>query len=463
MPGDLALVAGALFARRKTDPYGNLHIQLVDARQRHIASFQTLTGCQQVQTAAYSYDDANNLISAKQYGNNYARTTSHSYSPGTQLLIASIPNDGLASACLLDALNGISFRFDYAPASAEAPTVIGQIYGPVNVTQVDNNTQRLLAEGLIDADAANAALAGLDLVNIPATTPLVGVSGNSWVSSGQAALPLLGLYQAMAQRPDTASPPDSDCHWLELNTYAYDEWYRQISRTRSTFVNHGSGLEATSTLSITINGRSFQTAERAVTVTYPQGQSKTSTYNLLNGLQTATLTANGLLTPLGSLSHDGLGRILAYSDSLNGSQSTATYTPAGQLSTRTDAYGNTTTYTYDSVSFKLIQTTIVSAGEGDSAVVNRQYDNHLRLTEAQDGQGNTWQWSFSPSGLLGSRSISLGAVNPSSPLQTSLSYDNFWRSRSCGGSLPSLSPAGGEQLFHGAMQQQRPWLQHLPR
>lgn len=425
VPEDLALVAGALFGRRKTDPYGNLHIQLFDARQRHIASFQLLTGCQLVQTAAYSYDDANNLISAIQYGNNYEKTLTNYYSPGTQLLIVSVPNDGLASGCLLDALNGITFRFDYAPASATSPTVIGQIYGPVKISQVDNNSQLLLADGLIDAEAANAALVGLDLINIPPTTPLVDVSGNSWVSSGQATQPLLALYQAMAQRPENTSPPGNTCNWLELNTYAYDEWNRQISRSHSTFVNHGSGLEATPTLSTTVNGRSYQTEERAITVTYPQGQAKTSTYNLLNGLQTATLTANGIFTPLGSLSHDGLGRILTYTDSLNGSQSRATYTPTGQLSTRTDAYGNTTTYTYDPVSYKLIQTTIVSADEGESAVVNRQYDNHLRLIEAQDGPGNTWQWSFSPSGLLGSRSISLSAVNPSSPLQTSLSYDNF--------------------------------------
>ena len=425
LPMDLELVSGALYSRRQTDSYGNIHLQLFDARQRHVATFQTLNGGNQVQTAAYTYDDANNLISATQYGDGYVKATTYYYSPGTNLLIASLPNDGLAEGCILDALNGVTLRFRYAPAAPNTPTIIGQIYGPVNVSQVDNITQLLLSDGLLDANAANGALMGFDLVNISCSTPLVGISGNDWVKSGQAAQPLLALYQAMAQCPQNDPLPADTCNWLELNTYAYDEWNRQISKTHYTFLNHGSGFTALPTLAVTVNKKSFQTAQRAVTITYPQGQSKTCTYNLLNGLQTATLSVDGICTNLGSFIHDGLGRILSYSDPLNGSQSTATYTPTGLLNSRTDAYGNTTTYTYDPVSIKLIQTTIVPANGGDSVVVSRQYDNHLNLVWAQDGQGNSWQWSFFPSGLLATRSISLAAVNPSSPLQTSFSYNSF--------------------------------------
>jgi len=425
MPEDLILISGALYSRRQTDSYGNLHLQLFDARQRHIASFQTLNGDQQVQTAAYSYDDANNLTSATQYGNEYTRTTNYFYSPGTQLMVARVPNDGLAEGCIFDALNGITFRFKYAPATTTAPTTIGQIYGPVNMRQVDNSSHLLLADGQIDADAANAALSGFDLVAIPANTPIVALSGNPWLNTGQTAEPLLALYQAMVECPQTDPPPGSTCNWLELNTYDYDEWYRQVSSTRYTFVNHGEGLTTTPTLAITVNSRSFQTAERSITVTYPQGQSKTSSYNLLSGLQTATLSVNGIQTSLGNIQHDGLGRILTYNDNLNGSQSTATYATTGLLNSRSDAYGNTTTYTYDPVSFKLIQTSIVPADGGDSVMVTRQYDNHLNLIWAQDGQGNTQQWSFEQSGLLGTRSIRLGAVNPNCPMQTSFSYDAY--------------------------------------
>ncbi len=425
LPEDLLLISDAVYSRRQTDVYGNLHLQLFDARQRHIASFQTLNSCQQVQISAYSYDDANNLLSATQYGNNYAKITNYFYSPGTQLLVASVPNDGLAEGCIYDALNGMTFRFLYAPDPSFSPTVIGQIYGPVYMRQVDNSSHLLLADGRLDADAANAALCGFDLVAVPANTPFVALNGNPWVPKGQTAEPLLALYQAMAQCPQNNPPPDSTCHWQELNTYGYDEWYRQVSCTRYTFVNHGEGLATTPTLAITVNSKSFQTAERAVTVTYPQGQSKTTSYNLLNGLQTAMLSVDGIRTPLGSFHHDGLGRILTYDDSLTGSQSTATYTTTGLLNSRCDAYGNTTTYTYDPVSFKLIQTAIAPAAGGEAVVVTRQYDNHLHLTWAQDGQGNTWQWSFAPSGLLESRSISLAAVNPNSPLQTTFSHDPY--------------------------------------
>ncbi|MBM5816529.1 MAG: hypothetical protein FJ083_08065, partial [Cyanobacteria bacterium K_Offshore_surface_m2_239] len=422
---DLKLDNNAFFSRRTVDTYGNSHVQLFDARQRHIASFQTLNGSQTVQTNAYTYDDANNLISATEFGVGYERITSYYYSPGTQLRIASNPSDGLAEGQILDALNGINCHFKYAPASNSSPTIIGQIYGPVRITQTDNTTQLRLADGLLDADAANAALSGLDLIHIPWTTSLIELQGNAWVSSGLVAQPLLAFYQVIAQLPQNNPSAESPCQLMEVNTYTYDEWNRQVSSTCYTFLNHGAGLAATPTLSTTVNSVSFQTAQRAVTRCFPQGQQRTSTYNLLNGLQNATLMVAGLVTDLGSFTHDGLGRILTYNDSINGAQSTATYTDTGLLSSRVDAYGNSTIYLYDPVSFKLIQTSLFPVDGGEAILVNRHYDDHLNFTVVQDSQGNMKQWSYSESGQLASQSIGLGTINTTCPLTTSFSYDNF--------------------------------------
>lgn len=425
---DLQLESLALFSRRRTDAYANIIVQLFDARQRHIATYQTLNGCPQVQSAAYTYDNANNLIQDIYYGSDYQRSKTYYYSPGTQLLVATVPNEGLAQGKILDGLNGVSFVFSYAPA-ASSPTSIGQIYGPVKVSRVDNTSQLLLADGLIDADTATAALAGFDLVTLAAngvaTLSLVMMPNNPWLPTSMAPASLQTLYQAIAVLPQADLPAGSICSLMELNTYTYDAWNRRSGIIRTTFVNSGVGTAACPTFSETVTSQTYQTSQRSVTYTYPQGQQHLSTYNLTGGLQAASLTVSGLTTALGRFSHDGLGRVVTYSDSLNESISTATYTSSGLLNSRTDAYGNITNYTYDPVTFKLVQSSLISADSEAEIVVSRQYDSHLNLTSASDEQGNCYDWFFTESGLLQSQSITLAAANLGNPYQITFSYNEY--------------------------------------
>lgn len=428
LPQDLQLESSALFSRRRTDAYGNILVQLFDARQRHIATYQTLNGGSQVQRASYAYDTANNLIQETTFGNTYKIIKTHYYSPGTQLLVATVPNQGLAQGKILDGLNGNCFIFRYAP-SASSLTTIGQIYGPVKVSRVENTSQLLLADGLIDADEATAALAGFDLVALTVNgsemLSLVMAPENPWVPTSMVPAPLQPLYQAIAVLPQANIAAGNPCSLMEYNTYTYDAWNRRTGTTRQTFLNSGEGTSACPTFSQTVTTQTYQTPQRSITYTYPQGQQHYQTYNLTNGLQAATLIVSGVSTNLGRFSHDGLGRVVAYNDSLNGSTCTASYTSAGLLNSRTDAYGNTTAYSYDPVTFKLIQSILTpAAGEG-AIVVTRQYDSHLNLTSASDEQGNLYGWVFANSGLLQSQSLTLAAVNLGYPFQTSFSYDDY--------------------------------------
>ncbi|MFM1798554.1 MAG: hypothetical protein RLZZ117_832 [Cyanobacteriota bacterium] len=425
---DLELDSSALFSRRKTDAYGNVYVQLFDARQRHIATYQTLAGCQQVQIAAYSYDNGNNLIQEVRIGNAYKQINDYYYSPGTGLLVATVPNEGLAQGKIFDALNGTSFIFSYEPA-ASSPTTIEKIYGSVKVSKVNNTSQLLLADGLIDADAATNALAGFDLValslNGTAMLSLVTMPGNPWVPSTMAPAPLQSLYQTIAVLPQAIIPTGSECFLMEYNTYTYDAWNRRTQFTRQTFVNSWQETSACPTYSETVTRQTYDTPQRSITYTYPQGQQVYQTYNLTNGLQAATLMVAGISTELGRFSHDGLGRVVTYIDSLNGSEYTATYTSTGLLNSRTDAYGNSTVYSYDPVTLKLIQSSLTPAAGGTTIAVIRQYDSHLNLISASDKQGNQYQWNFAESGWLQSQSLTLADVNPDEPFQTTYSYDNY--------------------------------------
>ncbi|WP_295577097.1 RHS repeat-associated core domain-containing protein [uncultured Lamprocystis sp.] len=67
-------------------------------------------------------------------------------------------------------------------------------------------------------------------------------------------------------------------------------------------------------LSKTTTSWTYNTGQREVTTTYPQGQQVTRYYNLLSGLQGAQLAVNTQITDLGTSFHDGLGRVVQYHD-----------------------------------------------------------------------------------------------------------------------------------------------------
>ena len=426
LSADLGLNAAARFSVRDTDEFGNLTVRLLDFRQRHIATYRQLVNQPMVQTAAFAYDAVNNQTSATIYGSGYQKTENYYYGPGSSLRVATVPNYGLAQGRIVDGFNGNTLEFSYSPAST-SPTAIGRIYGPVKITHADNLAHLVLADALIDADAASDALTGFDLVRSPANAGLGALTGNPWASSGYVPQPLATLYQAIGNLPGPANTPGANSKLQSYNTYGYDEWNRQVTRQNSTFVNAGSAVSAQPELSVTTTTRAFNTGQLQVSTTLPQGQTVMSTFNLLNGLQESTLLAGGKTTALGGIVHDGLGREIEMDDSLNGGKRTAGYDPAtGLLVSGADAYGNTLALTYDPVSFLVTQSTLTPAGGGSPITVERSYDEHLRSTQVNDNQGNTYGNAYAASGLPASRSVNLAAYpNPTTPFQYTYGFDSY--------------------------------------
>jgi RHS repeat-associated protein len=402
-PIDNQAAAATLFSVRTTDPYGNVTIKTYDARQRQTGTFEQRVGSAMVQTDGYRYESSSDdrLATAVRYGDGWQKQEDYYYAHGAALQVATVPDVGLADGKLIDGINGNTLTFKYAPGAT--PTTIGTIYGPVKIVHAGLLNHLVLAEAQIDAGAATAALAGVDLANLFAGGGMVTDDYNLWTSSGNGIPAILDpLYTAIGNLPGNSITPGNADNLLEYTSYGYDEWNRQVSSTLYTFFNAGTDPNnAAQVLSKTTTARTYNTGQRAVTITYPQGQQETRTYNLLSGLQSAQLAVNYAVTDLGRLIHDGLGRVVQYDDTLNGGTSTATYAAGtGLLTTATDAYGNQAAYTYDPSSFLPTQTVLTPAAGGAAITVNRTYDNHLKPTETADSQGAIYARSYAGDGSL---------------------------------------------------------------
>ena len=420
---DLALDSNAKFSLRETDEYGNQSVKLYDFRHRHYATYRQLNGKSRVLVESYVYNPTTDVLAtASFYGNGYTKTENYYYYPGTGLWLATVPTTGLARGRIIDGINGNTLEFHYQPASG-SPTLIQKIYGPVEITHIDNLSNRVLTRGKIDANVATTALQGFDLIATPPTASLQSApSSHLWFSSlASIPSPLANLYTVIGKHGADKLTPSGGL--LEVDVMGYDEWYRHVSTQHYTFVNNGQ-------LSTTATSLAYNTAQRQRTITYPQGQQKTETYNLLNGLQAASLTVVGYgTTPLGSFAHDGLGRVLRYDDSLNGGFSTGTYDPqTGLLLTQTDVYGNILTNTYDPVSYQRTHSAIAPAGGGEPVAVDYTYDSHLHLTGLVDQLNNNYKWGYASTGLMGNQSIQLLSYSSNLlmvPFQSNYTYDDY--------------------------------------
>ena len=356
-----------------------------------------------MQTAGYLSISASDdrLAAAVRYGSGWQEQEDYYYAHGAAIRVATVPSVGLAQGRLIDGLNGNTLDFAYQPGAT--PSTIGKIFGPVSIRHSDPLSHLLLAEAEIDAGAATAALSGIDLANVPAGWDMTNMGNNLWASGQRLGpVPLAALYSAIGKVPGNAITPSNADNLLAYTTYGYDEWNRRASATRYAFYNAGTDPNnANQVLSKTTTGLAYQGWARAVTTTYPQGQQDIRTYNLQNGVQSAQVAVSGVITDLGSIVHDGLGRVVQYQDTLNGGTSTATYAPGtGLLTATTDAYGNQAAHTFDPTSFLLTETVLTPAAGGPPITVERSYDNRLQPTEITDNQGAVYGRSYDTDGSL---------------------------------------------------------------
>ncbi|MFM8443270.1 MAG: RHS repeat-associated core domain-containing protein, partial [Methylococcus sp.] len=400
------------YSVRTTDPHGNLAIKTYDVNQRQTGAFEQRVGNSLVQTEGYLYmsNSDDRLTAAVLYGNGWQKQENYYYAHGSSQRVATVPNVGLAEGSLVDGINGNTLSFKYAPGAS--PLTIGTIYGPVKITHADRISHLVLSEGLIDAAAATKVLNNIDLANVPSGSGMTAPGDNPWIASGNLAPNyLIPLYQAIGTVPGgNASTPGN---LLEYTTYGYDEWNRKVSTRHYAFYNSGNANAPTPALSQTTTALAYNTAQRAVTTTYPQGQQETRSYNLLNGLQSASLQVNGATTSLGGIVHDGLGRVVQYNDTLNGGHSTASYAPgSGLLSAAADAYGNALTLNYDSTTGLLTNTSLTPANGGSPITVDYSYDSHLQPTQVADNQGATYSHGYGPDGLPTTSTTQYAGQNP---------------------------------------------------
>jgi RHS repeat-associated protein len=437
---------GAKFSISTIDPFGNKTIKLYDYQLRPLATYQQLVGSSSpLLMEVFTIDDVRNVItSATRYGRcdtgcngnpTSAMTVNYYYMQGTSEPVAGVPSVGLAQGKIIDAVNANTLVFNYVPASTSNPTQIQKIVGGVSITRQDLFSGVSLYQGIISAEAATAALQGLDFVNLSSTAPMIPATGlNIWLSPANLSpTVLLPLYQAIGQHAPAALTPTDNL--LSVNQYHYDEWNRQIGVDNYTFPNRtltdNAGGSPTMQKNTTL--LSYDDAHRAQTVTYPQGQQKTSVFNLLSGLQSANLTVNGNATALGNFQHDGLGRVIQFNDTLNGANGKATWTydaNTGLLTGGTDIVGNTMGLLYNSPLYQPIQTSITPATSGPSIVVSKAYDKFGRVTTVSDSKGNTYTKTYLANGLPGSTSVRYGGQSTS--YKKSFSYDAY-------GLLSSLS------------------------
>jgi len=395
------------YSVRTTDPFGNVVIKTYDNRQRQTGAFEQRVGSALVQTEGYGYmggsDDR--LTAMVRYGNGWQKQENYYYARGSSQRVATVPNVGLAEGTVVDGINGNTLTFKYAPGAL--PLTIGAIYGPARIVHANRISHLVLSEGLIDAAAATTALKGLNLDSF--ANGLVNLGNNPWTGfQNQAPSELQNLYQAIGSLPGGSG---NASNLLEYTTYGYDEWNRKVSITHYALYN-GAANGNSPTLSETTSSLTYNMAKRAITTTYPQGQQETRSYNLLNGLQEASLLVNGVTTPLGNIFHDGLGRVSQYNDLLNGGQATASYAPGtGLLSAATDVYGNARALSYDPTTGLLTQTSLTPAGGGSPITVNYSYDNHLQPTQTTDSQGATYTRGYGADGSLGSTTTQFAGQN----------------------------------------------------
>ncbi|MFM8330105.1 MAG: RHS repeat domain-containing protein [Candidatus Methylumidiphilus sp.] len=424
--------AGAKFSIRETDPLGNQDIRLYDYRLRPVATYRRLAGAATVLAETFTLDDSTGLVTrATRYGRcdsgcangaASARTVNYYYMPGTRQVAAAVPNVGLAQGQIIDGVNGNTLTFSYVPA-ANAPTTIQKIVGGVAISHVDSVSGALLYDGVVSAEAATTALAGVDFVNVNPGGATVLPGLKLWLGNSAGTVPALlaKLYSASGQHAPGALTPQDNL--LAFNHYGLDEWNRPLSVDNYTFPNNAAGLPTTQKNTTRI---SLDAAHRAETVTYPQGQQQTSVRNLLDGLQSATLTVNGKATALGNFQHDGLGRVVQFNDTLNGANSKSTWTydsATGLLTGGTDAYGNVLSLLYSKTSYQTTQSTITPATSGPTVVVNKAYDRFGRVTNVSDNLGNAYARTYFGNGLLASSSKRY-AGQPTAYL-TRYSYDAY--------------------------------------
>ena len=398
------------YSVRTTDPFGNVVIKTYDVRQRQTGAFEQRVGSTLVQTEGYGYMSSSDdrLTAMVRYGNGWQKQENYYYAHGSSQRVATVPNVGLAEGTLVDGINGNTLTFKYAPGAS--PLTIGAIYGPARIVHADRISHLVLSEGLIDAAAATTALKGLNLANFAPFNGYGNLGNNPWTGfQNQAPSDLQNLYQAIGSLPGSAGTASN---LLEYTTYGYDEWNRKVSTTHYALYS-GAATGNSPALSKTTTSLAYNMAKRAVTTTYPQGQQETRSYNLLNGLQEASLLVNGVTTPLGNIFHDGLGRVSQYNDLLNGGQTTASYAAGtGLLSAATDAYGNARALSYDPTSGLLTQTSLTPAGGGSPITVNYSYDNHLQSTQITDSQGATYSRGYGADGSLVSTTTQFAGQNP---------------------------------------------------
>ncbi|WP_345033016.1 polymorphic toxin-type HINT domain-containing protein [Kutzneria kofuensis] len=192
-------------------------------------------------------------------------------------------------------------------------------------------------------------------------------------------------------------------------TWTYDDLGRMITSTQIERVPQPGAFTTT---------YSYDDLGNTVSVKSPQDEIAAFSYDALSELVTYT-DAAGVATQYGYdlsgrpvltadakgrkhwTNYDEAGRAVSTSDWKGGSthlrDTAATYDPAGNLLSATDALNHTATFAYDAANRVVSQT--VPTSDSESITTSYGYDADSRLTRSTDGRGNSTITSYNSLGL----------------------------------------------------------------
>ena len=149
----------------------------------------------------------------------------------------------------------------------------------------------------------------------------------------------------------------------------------------------------------------YDSSDELASITAPLGGETTLTHDSSGRLSAATDPRGNLsgATPADyqtSYGYDDASHLTSVTDPL-GDETTATYDPAGNLASSTDADGNTTSYTYDDDNH------LVTVTASDATTTTYTYDEVGNITSRTDGNGHTTSYTYDDDNHLASETNAL--------------------------------------------------------
>jgi len=204
---------------------------------------------------------------------------------------------------------------------------------------------------------------------------------------------------------------------------SYDADGRLLTVTRA----NGAAAQVTST-TYTLTGK-------VETVTDPNGNTTTNTYDALDRLQTINTPFSANTRRLTRLAYDAVNRLSQVTDPSGVVSQQLAYNANGKLASFLDARGNSTTYNYDGFE-RLLNVTYPIDSTGGHPVESRLYDADDNITQQTTRAGQQITFAYDTLNRLCTKTI---AATPISCAATSSASPTAWTSYDLAGRVRAIA------------------------